>query len=81
MHLAICQCQRQEVQGLLCRNSAIHWEMDKRWERNIEKEHRPVDRFYDIGTFLQSSSQVFIGAFVADFRKVNDKMKEIIRVH
>ena len=35
MYLAIYQCQRQEVQGLLCRNSVIHLEMDKRRERNI----------------------------------------------
>ena len=82
MYLAIYQCQRQEVQGLLCRNSVIHWEIDKRLERDILgclKEYWPVDGFYDIGTFLQSSSQVFIGAFVANFGRVNDKMKEIIR--
>lgn len=35
MYLAICQCQRQEVQGLLCRKLVIHWKMDKRWKQNI----------------------------------------------
>lgn len=82
MYLATCQCQRQEVQGLLCRKLVIHWEVDKRWKQNIGLfEGIPVDGFYDIGTFLQSRSQIFIAAFLADLGRVNDEMKEIIWVY
>ena len=53
--------------------------MDKRWKQNIGLfEGIPVDGFYDIGTFLQSRSQIFIAAFLADLGSVNDEMKEII---
>lgn len=55
--------------------------MGKGWKMDCLKEYWPINGFYDIGTFLQSRSQVFIGAFLADFGRVNDEMKEIIRVH